>query len=225
MPVLVSFPMATVPSILGRRLGRAACAWTFLAGVAAYVLKDATQRGRIHSGNTFRYLRWGLIGSSGSHLLLVALKLGGVDGGHEGLLKFYPGALSCPRVAALSLLMHALVLFAALTPPPKVSKGPKSSTSSTSSSPASSAASPPVPPKPEPTPSAGDFKLEDKALFREQRGTVKYVGPTNIGPGEWIGLEMDEESGTHDGSLFGVRYFSCGARRGVFARASQLQRG
>ena len=40
---------------------------------------------------------------------------------------------------------------------------------------------------------------------------------------EWIGVEMDEEIGTHDGSLFGVRYFTCADRHGVFAQTSQLQ--
>ena len=40
---------------------------------------------------------------------------------------------------------------------------------------------------------------------------------------EWIGVEMDEEIGTHDGSLFGARYFTCADRHGVFAQTSQLQ--
>ncbi len=42
-------------------------------------------------------------------------------------------------------------------------------------------------------------------------------------PKEWIGVEMDQEIGTHDGSLFGVRYFTCTDRHGVFAQATQLE--
>eukprot|EP00913_Durusdinium_trenchii_P031176 g29192.t1 len=122
MPFLVSFPFAGVATVGLGPLSRAGAAWTFLAAVAAYVLKDATQRGRIHSGKTFRYLRWGFVASSGSHLLLVALTFAGMDGGRAALHKFYAGTMSCPKLAWLSLVMHALVVFAALTPPPKVAK-------------------------------------------------------------------------------------------------------
>jgi len=226
LPMLVSFPMATVPSILGKRLSRAAAAWTFLAAVSAYVLKDATQRGRIHSGTTFRYLRYGLIGSSGLHLLLVALKLGGIDGGHAGLIKFYPGALSCPKLAAASLVMHVLVVFAALTPPPKI---PKGSSSSPAAVPTAAATTPTTVPSapapaapPAPAPSTAGPTMDQRVVFKGSQGTVRFLGATQFAPGEWVGVEMDDDSGTHDGSLFGVRYFSCPPGRGIFARASQL---
>ena len=49
--------------------------------------------------------RWGLIASSGSHLLLVLLTLAGIDGGRAALMKFYPGTMSCPKLALLSLVM------------------------------------------------------------------------------------------------------------------------
>jgi len=54
---LTGFPFAGVATLGLGPLSRAGAAWTFLAAVVAYVLKDATQRGRIHSGKTFRYLR------------------------------------------------------------------------------------------------------------------------------------------------------------------------
>ena len=57
MPFLVPFPFAGVATLGLGPLSRAGAAWSFLAAVAAYVLKDATQRGRIHSGKTFRFLR------------------------------------------------------------------------------------------------------------------------------------------------------------------------
>lgn len=50
--------------------------------------------------------RWGLIASSGSHLLLVLLTLAGIDGGRAALMKFYPGTMSCPKLALLSLVMY-----------------------------------------------------------------------------------------------------------------------
>eukprot|EP00404_Azadinium_spinosum_P014960 CAMPEP_0180513882 /NCGR_PEP_ID=MMETSP1036_2-20121128/52424_1 /TAXON_ID=632150 /ORGANISM="Azadinium spinosum, Strain 3D9" /LENGTH=320 /DNA_ID=CAMNT_0022525249 /DNA_START=442 /DNA_END=1404 /DNA_ORIENTATION=- len=187
MPNLVKFPLASVPTFLGERLSRAASAWTLLAAVAAYVLKDAMQRGRVHSGSTFRYLRRGLIASCGAHLCLVALKMAGRI------------ALPCPKASFASLVMHALVVFAALTPPPKVPK-PKSSSAA-----------------------ASTVKVVgEKVMFQGQSGTIRYVGPTDFAAGEWIGLELDSDGGKHDGSIFGQRYFSCARGRGLLITADQL---
>ena len=141
-PTRPGFPIAGVGTLGLGPLSRASAAWTFLAAVVAYVLKDATQRGRIHSGKTFRYLRrgqekkqeittsmtvmtcfkkghqlyetllffaklprWGLVASCGSHLVLVLLTLAGIDGGRAALMKFYPGTMSCLKLAVASLLM------------------------------------------------------------------------------------------------------------------------
>lgn len=130
LPCIVAFPLATVPTFLGPSLARAASAWTFLAAIVAYVLKDASQRNRVHSGTTFGYLRRGLIASSGLHLLLAALRLWGADGGLSRIDRFYPDVLACPRAAALSLVMHGLVVFAALTPLPQEDKTAASASTS-----------------------------------------------------------------------------------------------
>lgn len=42
--------------------------------------------------------------------------------------------------------------------------------------------------------------------------------------GYWYGIELDQPTGKHDGSVFGVRYFTCAPRHGVFAPASRIQR-
>lgn len=218
MPNLVGFPLATVPTVLGKSLSRAASAWTLLAAVVAYVLKDASQRGRIHSGTTFRYLRYGLIASSGAHLLLIVVKLAGIDGGRAALHQFYPGALANPKVALASLVMHALVVFAALTPPAKVAKKASTAVAVSSAHVAAAATSA------APAASASDLSIGQRVSWNGTPGTVRYIGPISLAPGDWIGVELDSGNGQHDGTVMGVRYFSCSSAAGaVFAKPEQLQ--
>ena len=49
-------------------------------------------------------------------------------------------------------------------------------------------------------------------------GVLRFVGPVRFAPGEWLGLELDEPTGTHDGTVAGVRYFSCSANEALGAR-------
>ena len=58
-------------------------------------------------------------------------------------------------------------------------------------------------------------------------GTIAFVGPTDFGPGEWLGIRLDKSVGDSDGSSAssGKRYFDAGgANRGVFLQASQVVR-
>jgi len=117
LPFLRAFPAATVPTILGKRLGRPATAFTFLAAVSSYCLKDAAERGRL-SASTFVTLRKGLLVGSGLHLSLIVAKVLGADGGAAGLREFYPAMVSRPLFATVSFVMHGIALVAALTPLP-----------------------------------------------------------------------------------------------------------
>ncbi|KAI0095020.1 dynactin [Irpex rosettiformis] len=55
------------------------------------------------------------------------------------------------------------------------------------------------------------------------RGVVRFCGSTDFAPGKWVGIELDEPSGKNDGTVQGVRYFSCKLPHGVFIRPSQVK--
>lgn len=54
-------------------------------------------------------------------------------------------------------------------------------------------------------------------------GTVLFRGKTGFADGEWVGVELDEPGGKHDGEVAGRRYFSTAAGCGLFVRATSLQ--
>ncbi|KAK9763990.1 hypothetical protein K7432_008887 [Basidiobolus ranarum] len=57
----------------------------------------------------------------------------------------------------------------------------------------------------------------------QRYGQVAYIGRTEFGSGEWIGVELDNADGRHDGTVNGVQYFSTENQRGVFVRRDSLQ--
>ncbi|KAH9277604.1 CAP-Gly domain-containing linker protein 4 [Echinococcus granulosus] len=70
-----------------------------------------------------------------------------------------------------------------------------------------------------------DFKIGDRVLVAGlRRGTIRYVGETQFAPGIWYGVELSKAVGKNDGSVEGVRYFTCESKHGVFAPALRLQR-
>ena len=65
------------------------------------------------------------------------------------------------------------------------------------------------------------FAIGDSVHVRGYVGVVKFVGTTELGEGEWIGIEMNQElEQGNEGSYEGIQYFLCGKKRGVFARSS-----
>uniref|UniRef100_A0A672H4F1 CAP-GLY domain containing linker protein 3 n=1 Tax=Salarias fasciatus TaxID=181472 RepID=A0A672H4F1_SALFA len=68
-------------------------------------------------------------------------------------------------------------------------------------------------------------EVGDHVLVAGQKhGIVRFYGKTDFAPGYWFGIELDQPTGKHDGSVFGVRYFSCLPKYGVFAPPSRVQR-
>lgn len=54
-------------------------------------------------------------------------------------------------------------------------------------------------------------------------GTVKYKGCINGVRGEWVGIDLDQPEGQHDGMLNARRYFLCRPGHGIFTTASQIR--
>ena len=56
-------------------------------------------------------------------------------------------------------------------------------------------------------------------------GTVRFVGEAPaLGPGAWLGLELDDGGGKHDGEVKGTRLFTCAAGRGCVLRPGGARR-
>jgi len=145
LPIVSPYPLATIPTILGKRLSRPASAFTLLGTIIAYCLKEQeddrqqqhplnenianegdrtaiiSQSSRRNSlGSIQETLRMGLLQGSGAHLALVFLKLIGIDGGGwifpgNGLQEVYPAMISVPFATSVSLATHGILCFAAST--------------------------------------------------------------------------------------------------------------
>ncbi|CAG8487903.1 8303_t:CDS:2 [Acaulospora morrowiae] len=56
-------------------------------------------------------------------------------------------------------------------------------------------------------------------------GTLQFLGPIDIKPGTWAGIELDVPgTGKNDGSINGKQYFSCPPKSGIFVLASKLSK-
>ena len=54
--------------------------------------------------------------------------------------------------------------------------------------------------------------------------TLKYHGTTRFASGIWAGVELDDTTGKNDGSVSGIRYFTCPTQQGVFVKRDSLQK-
>uniref|UniRef100_A0A914ZMJ9 CAP-Gly domain-containing protein n=6 Tax=Parascaris univalens TaxID=6257 RepID=A0A914ZMJ9_PARUN len=59
----------------------------------------------------------------------------------------------------------------------------------------------------------------------EKRGVVSYIGETKFRQGYWIGVTYDEPVGKNDGSIEGIRYFTCMEKYGGFVRPQDVRIG
>lgn len=59
----------------------------------------------------------------------------------------------------------------------------------------------------------------------KQRGTVRFVGEVKFKPGVWVGIELDEPAGKHNGAVKGRSYFKCAENHGLMVRPSKVEVG
>ncbi|KAJ3446761.1 guanine nucleotide exchange factor [Anaeramoeba flamelloides] len=67
---------------------------------------------------------------------------------------------------------------------------------------------------------SASYKIGDSIKIENKSGTIRFVGKTVFAPGIWIGIELDQPEGIHDGKLYGQRYFECNKRHGIFVRTN-----
>ncbi|CAB0013259.1 unnamed protein product, partial [Nesidiocoris tenuis] len=55
-----------------------------------------------------------------------------------------------------------------------------------------------------------------------KEGILKFFGKTELGDDLWCGVELDAPEGLNDGSVNGIRYFTCKPNHGVIAPKSKV---
>ena len=58
---------------------------------------------------------------------------------------------------------------------------------------------------------------------KEKRGTLRFIGGTEFAEGMWCGVELDGPTGKNNGSVYGIRYFSCEANCGIFVPLTNVK--
>lgn len=54
-------------------------------------------------------------------------------------------------------------------------------------------------------------------------GVLRFVGGTEFAEGVWCGVELDQPAGKNNGSVHGIRYFTCDANSGMFVSIAKLE--
>jgi len=103
---LGSHPLSVIPSWTGRRLARAFPAWTLLAAVSSYDLKEAVESGKLFAETTYQTLSNGL---KGFGVLYLGAKVGAVflD---PSFPESYHAVKMVPAWAAAAIVMVSLTL-------------------------------------------------------------------------------------------------------------------
>ena len=111
LAVFAPFPLATVPSLLGKRMARAFGAWTLMAAVMFYELRSAAQDARLGSGCgqcPVCFMKKGLVSFAFLHLAVGAARLALESA------DVYPAAMACLPATLASVAVFALAAWTVL---------------------------------------------------------------------------------------------------------------
>ena len=66
-----------------------------------------------------------------------------------------------------------------------------------------------------------DFNVGQNVKLNDGRNAkIRFAGNTLFAPGDWLGVELENNSGKNDGAVQGQRYFLCEPGHGMFIRPS-----
>ena len=66
------------------------------------------------------------------------------------------------------------------------------------------------------------YNLGDRVIVGGKKGVVRYIGRTQFAKGTWTGVELESPGGKNNGSIEGVKYFTCAPRHGLFSPAGKI---
>ncbi len=58
---------------------------------------------------------------------------------------------------------------------------------------------------------------------KQKYGVLRYIGEPEFSEGVWCGVELDQCTGKNNGSIHGIRYFTCNTNFGVFLPLSKVE--
>lgn len=68
----------------------------------------------------------------------------------------------------------------------------------------------------------GEFLIGDRVVSGGRRGVVLFFGLVKFATGKYVGIELEQPEGKHDGTMKGERYFECRPNHGVFVKPSMV---
>lgn len=69
----------------------------------------------------------------------------------------------------------------------------------------------------------GDYIVGQTVQFgNERQGIIRWLGRGAFAAGDWVGVELSDDSGKNDGSVKGERYFECAPGHGMMIRPEAI---